>query len=96
MELSEEWWHASSHMVATVLLFTEGLMLDGVTPGSVVVLLTSVELMSQVWVWAEEASEEDFQVLIVNREDRVGREQGKWNIDDSQLGWLDVIMGKRW
>jgi len=50
MELSEEWWHASSHMVATVLLFTEGLMLDGVTPGSVVVLLTSVELMSQVWV----------------------------------------------
>jgi len=66
-------------VVAAVRFFTEVLVFDRVTPGSVVVLPTSVELMElmgQVWARVKEGFS-NFQIFVVKREDRVDREWSK-------------------
>ena len=63
-----------------VSFFAKALMFDRMAPGSIVTLPTNVvlvELMGQIWVGAEEGLKELFQVLIVRKEDRVGREWSK-------------------
>jgi len=64
-------------------------MFEGVSPGGVVSLPTSVELVEfvgGVWGWTKEGNEEVFRILIVRREYRIEWERSEGDVDDGQAG----------
>jgi len=74
-------------VIVTVALFTESLVLEGVAPGSVIVFLVGVELVKFVRgerCDTEEGVEEDLQVFVVSRENRVGWKQDERDVDNGQ------------
>jgi len=76
-------------VIAAVALFAKGLMLKGVGPSSVAAFLTGVELMKFMggeWCDMEKGVEEDLQVFVIGREDRIDGERGERDVDNGQHG----------
>jgi len=82
-------WRHDLLVVMAVAFPTEGLMFEGVGPSGVVAFLMGVELMKfmgREWCDTEKGVEEDLQVFVISREDRIDRERGERDVDNGQCG----------
>src|SRR6266850_3753864 len=90
-EVREERWHDLG-VIATVVLFAKGLMLEGMGPSGVAAFLMGVELVKFVGrerCDTEEGVEEDLRVFVVSRENRIDGERGERDVDNGQCGvWV--------
>jgi len=76
-------------VIVTVSFAAEVFMLQGMSPGGVVSLPTSIELVKlvgRVGVGVKERCEELFRILVVVGEYRIKWEWSEGDVDDSQVG----------
>jgi len=96
-EVREERWHDLG-VIATVVLFAKGLMLEGMGPSGVAAFLMGVELVKFVGrerCDTEEGVEEDLRVFVVSRENRIDGERGERDVDNGQRGvWVIFLRSK--